>query len=385
MMYYLLWLLLYSMTIFVSISDIYAQNNDGDVLAIIGDYKITQKYLEDRIEKLSPNYKDVFKTDEGKKELLRELVRIEVFSKEARRIGLHKDKDFKARIAEITKALLASEYVRKVVLSEVKINDQEVRRYYEEHINELKEPEKIKAPHIFIGLPKEAPPDVIREKEEKAKGILERVKKGEDFLELMRESSEDIDKDVDYFAKGRLVPEIEDVVFGLEIGEVTPILRVSEGFLIFKLLDRIPERTIPYEEAREGIIEELRKKGEIEKFKSAEARLFSKYKVTFKMDDNLESSREGIDMTGKITSISPITDGGLLGTIIVEGKGKGFDKAYIKITTDTGISWSNGEKKQPANFNHLKVGQRVNIRFIGPVLQSYPVQAEAKEVLILSP
>ncbi|GAB4544858.1 MAG: hypothetical protein Fur0020_14080 [Thermodesulfovibrionia bacterium] len=385
LVYHLYSLLILSIIIlFVGFSLIYAGGDNEGVLVTIGTHKITTKELEDRIEKLPPNYKDLFQTDDGKDAFLKELVRIEVFSREARTVGLHKEKGFQRRLAEIEKALLASEYSKKMILSNVVVSDDEARRYYEYHLSEFKEPEKIKAHHIFIKVPKDAQPYVLREKEEMAKEVLERLKRGEELSELLKDVSDDvsISKDEDYFARGRLVPEIEEVIFNLNIGEVSPLMRVEDGFLIFKLIDRMPERQIPYEEVKQEIVSKLRTEKQEKSFKAEEARLFSKYRVEFKKDSNSNSKT---DMNGRIINIIPldIIKEGAIGMIVVEGEGRGFDKASIKITKDTKVFTDDGRHKRPTNFSELMIGQDVEVSFVGPVFQSYPVQAEAREVIII--
>lgn len=94
------------------------------------------------------------------------------------------------------------------------------------------------------------------------------------------------------------------------------------------------------------------------------------------------------DVRGKITMVN-LTAGagrGTLGTIQVEGvkeKDTMHDKAMVRIQAATKIyKWVEGEKKA-AKLEDVKVGARVQCIFIGPVAESYPVQATAKEVLIL--
>jgi hypothetical protein len=82
----------------------------------------------------------------------------------------------------------------------------------------------------------------------------------------------------------------------------------------------------------------------------------------------------------------PARKKGLLGTIRVEGKkekGTQYDKAVISITTDTKIYKLDGKKRKPAKFEDLKKGLLVQALFTGPVAESYPVQAKAREVVIL--
>ena len=84
----------------------YEKSGENDVLALIGSQKITVKELNERLEKLPPDSKFIYVTEQGREQFLREMVRAEVFSREAREIGLNKVKDFRERITKIENALL---------------------------------------------------------------------------------------------------------------------------------------------------------------------------------------------------------------------------------------------------------------------------------------
>ncbi len=97
-----------------------------------------------------------------------------------------------------------------------------------------------------------------------------------------------------------------------------------------------------------------------------------------------------MDIRGKITTRSEVGEQarkrGIVASVLVEGvleKDTGFDRAHVKITERTRILKSDGEALHPVTFEALKTGQRVEARFIGPVAESYPVQAMAGEIVIL--
>ena len=292
-------LVLYSLSvlfIFLSVSYAGADENvdKKGVVARVGAYAITAKDLTERVQKLPPGLKVRYETEEGKENLLKEMVRIEVFSREAQSMGLHKDRDFQDRIAEITKALLAREYTKKIQ-ARVKVSDKEAEDFYREHPDEFREPERINAPSILIKIPFDASQNVVKEKEAEAREMLERLKKGEDLSKLSEELPEAFCKsckgEPGYFARGALVPEIVEDVFGLKIGEISPILKLKDGFIIFKLEDRIPERGFSFEEVREQIIEQLRNEKQKNEFKDTEKKLFSKYNVVFKKGQKSPTSK----------------------------------------------------------------------------------------------
>ena len=102
--------------------------------------------------------------------------------------------------------------------------------------------------------------------------------------------------------------------------------------------------------------------------------------------DNGTASRA--DIRGLVTSVSRAGGGKALGSILVEGeieKDTSFDKASITVTPDTRIYVSRGGGLEDAAFDSLKIGQKAQATFTGPVAESYPVQAVASRIEILDP
>lgn len=101
-------------------------------------------------------------------------------------------------------------------------------------------------------------------------------------------------------------------------------------------------------------------------------------------------SEDHMDIRGKITNIRRASaEGGnekMLGTILIEGVKEAdtnFDKARLRVTNETRIFDHRGKERKQASFDDLKKGQKVEARFNGPVMESYPVQTTAGEIVIL--
>lgn len=99
-----------------------------------------------------------------------------------------------------------------------------------------------------------------------------------------------------------------------------------------------------------------------------------------------------VDIRGTILNINPAqVNSNILGTIYVEGplyEDTFYDKASIKITSSTLIyqvdnQLSSNDQFVQIPFSVLQTGMMVEVTFTGPVLESYPVQATAKKVLVL--
>ena len=99
----------------------------------------------------------------------------------------------------------------------------------------------------------------------------------------------------------------------------------------------------------------------------------------------LDSFSLPVDITGNISDVQP-GSGDLLAIIRIEGEkieGNDYDKAVVKITSQTRIWEQTADGYIPATIADLKFGATVTAAFTGPVAESYPVQATAAELTVL--
>ncbi|MFU0825613.1 beta-N-acetylhexosaminidase [Clostridium sp.] len=95
-----------------------------------------------------------------------------------------------------------------------------------------------------------------------------------------------------------------------------------------------------------------------------------------------ENGEEKIGIRGEIKTVS-LDDSGRISRILVEGKVEQdtqHDKASIRIKDNTKIYEKDTKKELEAAS--LKKGTKVEVTFEGPVAESYPVQADAKTIVI---
>ena len=156
------------------------------------------------------------------------------------------DEDFIKNVI-IRKSLITEFYANEYFYS-IEVSEEDAREHYESNI-ELYKNEQVRARHILIS------------DEELAKELLERLKNGEDFAALAKQYGEDGTKevggDLDYFSRGRMVPEFEEPVFKLEVGQLSDIIQSRFGYHLVLLEDRIVDE-IPFEEEKQYIMDELR-------------------------------------------------------------------------------------------------------------------------------
>ena len=222
-------------------------NKDNRILAKVDGETITVKDFNNRIDKLPKQYQDIVKSQ--KKNYLDDLVMEKLLYKKALRKKIDKDRDTQDIIAEATKKIIIARLVEKEVENKVKVSDEEVRKYYDEHSEEFMLPERWRASHILVETPEEA--DAIKQK----------LSQGADFAELAKEKSKDatakIGGDVGYFSKGQLVPEFEEECYKLKVGEVGNVVKTQFGYHVIKLTDRKSPEVQQFDSVKDMIKREL--------------------------------------------------------------------------------------------------------------------------------
>src|SRR2546425_2097222 len=140
--------------------------------------------------------------------------------------------------------------------SQITVSDDELRQYYEQHRSEYTLPERIKAQHILFKAQGKTP-DEIEKIKDKARQVLERAKKGEDFSNLAKQFSEDTTAaaggDLGDFGRGQMVPEFERVAFSLGVGAISDLVQTQFGIHIIKVNGKQEARDRPFEEMKEAI------------------------------------------------------------------------------------------------------------------------------------
>jgi parvulin-like peptidyl-prolyl isomerase len=165
---------------------------------------------------------------------------------------------FEAFKKDVEKKLLRTKWANWAVKVEHKVEEKELRDFYQRNHDRYRINESYRPSHILFVVPKEATSDQIRQVRKRCQEVLERIKKGEDFGELARRYSEDASSgkdrgDLGYFKRGELLPALEKEAILLQVGEVSGIIRTEFGFHLLKLLDRKGGKPPPFEEIREKV------------------------------------------------------------------------------------------------------------------------------------
>lgn len=185
---------------------------------------------------------------------------------------------------------------------QIEVNDKEIADYYKAHSKDFMTPERVRiqyveldaatldtgtvpdeksvealyneqsaqyvteeqrhARHILVRVLPDADEAAIAAARKKAEGLMQRLDAGEAFDVLAREESDDPGSapgggDLGFFGRGLMVPEFDEAVFSMKVGERRGPVRSSFGFHIIELLEIKPEQVTPLEAVHDQLVEQL--------------------------------------------------------------------------------------------------------------------------------
>ncbi|MEQ1573914.1 MAG: peptidyl-prolyl cis-trans isomerase [Vicinamibacterales bacterium] len=134
----------------------------------------------------------------------------------------------------------------------------EIQASYNQNIQQYQTPEQIRASHILFNTAGKDEAAVRKQAED----VLKQARAGADFAQLAQKFSEDEGSkatggDLDFFARGRMVPEFENAAFAMEAGTISDLVKTQYGFHIIKLVDKKPAVTRTLDEVRAQIQDQL--------------------------------------------------------------------------------------------------------------------------------
>lgn len=212
---------------------------------------------------------------EEKKKLLKNLIRRHLILHQESVQALKHYKDIIEKVKKYEEDLIVARFLQYEVGSQVKVTEDEIKRYYKENRHKFSSPPKVEARHILL-----------RSREE-AEKVMERLRNGEEFTQLAKEFSIDLPMALEggsmgTIEKGRTLPALEKVLFTLNEREVSNIVKTRYGYHILTVDKIIPASFGSYEEVKNDIKKIVLRQNEAKAFdematkleKDADIRIF---------------------------------------------------------------------------------------------------------------
>jgi peptidyl-prolyl cis-trans isomerase C len=177
--------------------------------------------------------------------LLEFMIEMQLFADAAEGEKLTSGPEYEKRVAYWNTRAKRDAYYEKAVKGS--ISDGVLKGIYDDKVKMVPAEDEVEARHILV------------ESEDKAKEVVEKINKGEDFAKLAEAYSQDPGSKADggklgYFAKGQMVKEFEDAAFALKKGEVSKPVKSKFGWHIIKLEDRRTKPLPTFEEVKDQIL-----------------------------------------------------------------------------------------------------------------------------------
>ncbi len=182
--------------------------------------------------------------------------------------------DFEKWKADVWEDMMIERLLARDVNKHVSVSSADVRRYYQANAQEFVKPEQVHVRQIVVST------------EADAKTVLAMLHAGNDFAAVARHRSTAPEAerggDLGYFGMGDMPSEF-NVVFGLQKGGISGIVKSAYGYHIFKLEDRRKAGRIGLDEAYKEIANKLRQEKEDRRYKAwlKELRSRTKFEVNY--------------------------------------------------------------------------------------------------------
>lgn len=159
-------------------------------------------------------------------------------------------------------------FKRREFADQAVISEDMIQAFYDAHKDEFVRPERVQTRRIFLSAGKNA--DERAAVKAKLQALRDELALGGDFAEAAKAQSEGPEAEggglIGWVARGDLVAELDQAVFALAEGEISPVIETEFGFQILKAEQREDAGQAGLAEARTDIEPMLREKYATERY-----------------------------------------------------------------------------------------------------------------------
>ncbi len=217
---------------------------DSQILAVVNGKEITDRDLDLLLNSIGPQAQQ-FQGELGRKRLIDELIAQELFYQDALENGFDQEQQYTQALEDMRSSLL-KQYALNKLLGAISVEEDELKKYYEDHKELFNPGKRATASHILV------------DTEEKANEILQELKDGiKTFEEAAQEysscPSSQQGGSLGEFGPGSMVPEFENAAFELDIDEISDPVQTQFGYHIIKLFDKKDGETPEFDKVKNQV------------------------------------------------------------------------------------------------------------------------------------
>jgi len=261
------------------------------IVAVVNDEPITQSEIDMSFAPIYQQYTHSYegttlmeKLEEARLGVLNQLIEDKLILQEAQSLEIEvSDDDVEARINELKQRFSSSqEFLEKMreegltirslrqrnrdqmmvqrlkqyqVYSRVSVSPQEVENYYNDHLDEYTQDEKVKASTIMVR--KDADVEDQTAVSDAMTAILNTYKAGTSFADLAREHSQEAHAQdggaLGFVTKGDMIASVDEAIFATNVGELSEIIESDIGYHVFLIEAKQEKKVTDFEALKETI------------------------------------------------------------------------------------------------------------------------------------
>jgi peptidyl-prolyl cis-trans isomerase D len=176
----------------------------------------------------------------------------------------------------------------------------EVKAQYDHNVTQYTKPEEREAAHILITVKSDASAADKAAAKAKAEDILAKAKAAPaKFGELAKQFSQDPGSaaqggDLGAFGRGNMVKPFEDAVFAMNVGDIVGPVATDFGYHVIKLNGIKPQKVRPFDEVKAEIAADLQRQKAVQKFASAADQFQN---LVYEQADSLDGAAKALGLT----------------------------------------------------------------------------------------
>lgn len=191
-----------------------------------------------------------------------------------------------------------AEAVRKADMTmKLEVTDDEVKQYFQEFQSRYVRPEAIRIKHMLIKVNPSASAKERDVSKKRAEQALAKLKRGAKFEKVAKRYTGAVPKGLEAGAslihRGGLIRQIEDAVFSLKPGELSPVLQSIYGYHLIQVLEKVEPRQMAFDEVRDAVRKRLEKEERERLSRAWEARLTRDAKIEVRWPRLLPPDMDG--------------------------------------------------------------------------------------------
>ena len=222
---------------------------ENKVLATVDGVQITQTQVDNFIKRLDPQQAMQYQSEEGKKQILQELINQTLFLADAKASKLEESNEFKSEISKMKDMILTQLNVNDLMKS-IQVEDTEVKAHFETNKEKFSTPEQTDTSHILV------------DSEEECKEIHKKIINNEITFEDAAKAhskcpSKDRGGNLGSYPKGQMVPEYEAVAFNMNKDEISEPVKTQFGYHIIRLNAKQKSAEAKFEDVKEQVSKDL--------------------------------------------------------------------------------------------------------------------------------